>query len=337
MCLFLAGLAAHTFGGAAAQPQEATGSLAELKAKFKRPDAIPSRRDNPLSPEKAALGKVLFFDPRLSASGTVSCSRCHDPALGWQDEFAKAVGHEGAIGRRRSPPVANLAWASAFMWDGRAEDLETQAALPIAAPEEMNMDPAQLPEVLDSIPGYAPLFEAAYGDPAITTDRILAALATFVRTIVSDEAPFDRWIAGEKTAISDEAKRGFILFNTKARCAKCHSGWRFTDDSFHDIGISRGDLGRGAFVPPEIEVLQHAFKTPGLRDVSRRQHLMHDGSLVSLGAAIDHYVNGTEPRPSLSPEFQRIQLDASERADLIAFLQTLTAPLSELRAPELPH
>ena len=158
---------------------------ADLKEKYRRPSELPFPESNGYSADKAALGKTLFFDPRLSASGEVSCASCHDPARAWQDGLPLAKGHEGAIGQRRSPTVENLAWAAAFMWDGRASSLEEQAAMPLTSPVEMNMPLDRLPDVVGGIAGYRPMFERAFGDGAVTQERVLAALATFVRTITS--------------------------------------------------------------------------------------------------------------------------------------------------------
>src|SRR5690606_37059151 len=160
--------------------------------------------------------------------------------------------------------------------------------------------------------------------PAIAPDTIAAALATYERTLVSPPAPFDRWIAGEEDAIDDAAKRGFALFNGKANCAACHSGWAFTDHAFHDIGLPDEDRGRGAILG--LALLDHAFKTPTHREIGRRAPYMHDGSLPDLAAVIEHYETGIVERPSLSPDLKPIDLTPSERADLLAFLATLDSP-----------
>jgi cytochrome c peroxidase len=166
----------------------------------------------------------------------------------------------------------------------------------------------------------------------------MAALATFERTLVSPRAPFDAWVEGDEDAISEAAKRGFRLFNGEARCSKCHHGWRFTDDSFHDIGLPSPDLGRGEHVPAAVTVMQHAFKTPTLRNVTRRQGAyMHDGSLRDLDAVLEHYAKGGIRRPSLSNEMGPLDLSGSERADLITFLATLAGAPVEVAVPVLPR
>lgn len=312
--------------------------LAASKAKFRRPASTPFPKANPHSAEKEALGKALFFDPRLSRSGSMSCGTCHNPSFGWSDGLPRAVGFGMAPLPRRTPHVRNLAWGAAFQWDGRAPSLEAQARMPLTAPDEMNMTMDLVIERLKAVPGYAPLFRSAFDeeDP-ISARNVAAALATFQRTLVSPEAPFDRWIEGEEEAIGADAKRGFALFTGKARCSACHSSWRFSDDGFHDIGLrATADLGRGKFAPPSVVAMQHAFKTPSLRDLRLQGPYMHDGQLQTLGEVIEHYAKGGETRPSLSFEMRAVALSERERRDLVAFLETLTAAPSPVALPLLP-
>lgn len=312
--------------------------LAALKERFRRPEGVPHPKASPATPEKVALGKALFFDPRLSRSGSVSCATCHNPSLGWSDGLTRAVGFGMVPLPRRTPPVRNLAWGSAFQWDGRADSLEAQARMPITAPDEMNMSMDLVVERLRAVPGYSPLFRDAFGgEEPISARNVTMALATFQRTLVSGEAPFDRWIRGEEEAIGPDARRGFALFTGKANCVACHSGWRFTDDSFHDIGLKAGDdLGRGKFAPPSVTALRYAFKTPSLRDLRMQGPYMHDGQLGSLDAVIEHYVRGGERRPSLSFEMKPIELSVQERRDLAAFLGSLAAESAAVTLPQLP-
>ncbi|MFG7489914.1 tryptophan tryptophylquinone biosynthesis enzyme MauG [Methylorubrum rhodesianum] len=312
--------------------------ITALKERFRRPDGVPHPKANPATPEKVTLGKALFFDPRLSRSGSVSCATCHNPSLGWSDGLTRAVGFGMVLLPRRTPPVRNLAWGSAFQWDGRADSLEAQARMPITAPDEMNMSMDLVVERLKAVPGYAPLFREAFGDEEpISARNVTAALAAFQRTLVSGKAPFDRWIEGEEAALGADARRGFALFTGKANCAACHSGWRFTDDSFHDIGLKAGDdLGRGKFAPPSVTAMRYAFKTPSLRDLRMQGPYMHDGQLGSLDAVIEHYVEGGERRPSLSFEMKPVALSTQERRDLTAFLESLAADPAALTLPHLP-
>ncbi|WP_246329242.1 tryptophan tryptophylquinone biosynthesis enzyme MauG [Chthonobacter rhizosphaerae] len=320
-----------------ASPAAGGVPLDALKQTFRRPAATPFPETNPYTREKAALGKALFFDPRLSRTGSVSCASCHNPSLGWSDGLPRAVGYGMKPLARRTPSVLNLAWGAAFQWDGRAPSLETQAVMPISAPDEMNMTMDLVAERLKAIAGYRPLFDAAFGPGAeIGSETVTAALATFQRTLVSGEAPFDRWVEGDDRAIGPEAVRGFQLFTGKARCSSCHAGWRFTDDSFHDIGLHTTDLGRGKFVPPAVVAMQHAFKTPSLRDLRLQGPYGHNGGLASLDAVLDHYARGGEKRPSLSYEMRALELSPAERADLVAFLKTLQAPPAPIELPLLP-
>ena len=305
-------------------------------AEYQRPAQVPFPDANAWTQAREALGATLYFDPRLSRSGTVSCVTCHNPALSWGDGLPRAVGHAMKTLRRRTPTVLNLAWGEVFFWDGRAETLEAQALGPITSPDEMNLTGEELLERLNGVTEYRALFEKAYPGEGITLDTVAKAIATFERTLVSAQAPFDRWVAGDESAISPSAKRGFELFATKARCAECHSGWRFTDDSFHDIGLPDADLGR-ASVLPEIELMQHAFKTPTLRNVARRAPYMHDGSERDLDAVIELYVaGGREKRPSLSTQLEPVDLSRTERRDLIEFLRTLTSEDPIPASPRLP-
>jgi cytochrome c peroxidase len=315
-----------------------TPRLEQLKARYRRPEAIPSPKSNPFTPEKAELGRMLFFDPRLSGSNAIACASCHHPGLDWTDGLPRGVGHGGQTLPRRTPTLLDLAWGAAFMWDGRAATLESQALLPLTSPNEMNTPAGEVAGKLQAIRGYREPFAKAFPEAGISEETITAALATFERTITSPRAPFDAWIEGDEGAIPEAAKRGFLLFDGKARCSKCHAGWRFTDDSFHDIGLASADLGRGEHVPPAVTIMQHAFKTPTLRNVTLRQGAyMHDGSLADLDAVLEHYVKGGIRRPSLSPELQPVDLGPAERADLIAFLATLAGPPAEIAVPVLPR
>jgi cytochrome c peroxidase len=188
---------------------------------------------------------------------------------------------------------------------------------------------------LSEIPGYRRMFRDAFGRDEISKATIAQAIATFERTLVSNKAPFDRWIEGDESAIGDGAKRGFRVFNDKGNCAACHSGWRFTDDGFHDIGLKSTDIGRAAQVPNET-MLQFAFKTPTLRNIDLRAPYMHDGSVPTLRDVVIHYDTGFVDRPSLSPESRRLGLTAQEIDDLVAFMHTLTSQDDMISVPVLP-
>jgi cytochrome c peroxidase len=179
------------------------------------------------------------------------------------------------------------------------------------------------------------MFKAAFGDQKITLDRVAKAIATYERTVVGGKSPFDRWAAGNETAISASAKRGFGIFNEKGRCSVCHSSWRFTDDSFHDIGLASKDIGRGKLFPNIVKI-KHAFKTPGLADIARRGPYMHDGSLPDLMAVVRHYNEGGMKRPNLSDEMRPLKLTEQKMKDLVAFMESLTGLSAPVPYVSLP-
>jgi cytochrome c peroxidase len=334
-----AALVASLLLAAAAIPGSAQGEGADtragLLAQYRRPESIPFPAGNPFNADKAKLGQTLFFDPRLSGSNWISCATCHDPLLGWSDGLPKGRGEGmGELGRR-TPTILNLAWSKLLFWDGRAKSLEEQALGPIEADKEMHQDLGLLARKLEAIPGYAVRFNVAFPGEGISKETVAKALATYERTVVSGIAPFDRWVAGDESAIPEGAKRGFDLFNGKANCASCHVGWAFTNNGFADIGLPDGDIGRGAYLKT-IPAMQHAFKTPTLRDVALRAPYMHDGSIGTLAEVIGHYAGGFTNRPSLSGNLKPLALDGSDAADLVAFLETLTEERGPVELPSLP-
>ena len=311
---------------------------------YRAPTAIPFPDANPYSEAKAELGRRLFFDPILSGDRNRSCASCHVPALGWGDGRGRALDLSGGDMELRTPSILNLAWQERLGWDGKFRTLESVSFFPITGTGNMNLPVAEalrrLSEDADYARAFAEAFEASSdgapqaqtqapapsrATPVVTQERVEAALATFERLIVSRPAPFDRWIAGDERAITEAAKRGFDLFNGKANCAACHSGWSFTDGSYHDIGTATGsDIGRGRYFP-NAPALRYAFKTPGLREVSRRAPYMHNGSVPTLAAVIDLYDRGGIDRPSRSADIRPLGLSLSEKADLAAFLETLSS------------
>ncbi len=311
-------------------------ALEQLKQAYRRPTSVPFPADNAWTRDREALGRTLFFDPRLSGSGVISCASCHNPSFSWGDGLPKGIGHgQKAVGRR-TPTALNLAWTERLFWDGRADSLEAQALGPIEAAGEMNMPLDELLPKLAEMPGYQRMFAMAYPGEGITKATLGKAIATFERTIVSGVAPFDEWIAGREDAISAGAKRGFTLFNGKARCSTCHSGWNFTDGSFHDIGLPSTDPGRGKLLP-QIARMQHAFKTPTLRNADHRGPYMHDGSVATLRDVVELYDTAGVARPSRSPEIRPLRLTAAEKKDLVEFLLTLTSADPAVTLPVLPR
>ena len=337
------GFATITFGSAMVGEtrrvdigQKPTSGIDALKALYRRPATIPFPKDNAYTPEKASLGKKLYFDTRLSVTSAQSCASCHSPGFGWGDGLAVGVGHGMNKLGRHSPTIINAAWGAIFMWDGRLANLEEQALGPIASPGEMNMPIEKLMERLATIPEYKPLFEAAFPGEGIKAKTLAAAIATYERTVVSERAPFDAWIDGNEKAISEDAKRGFAIFNGKAQCSACHEGWNFTNDGFQDIGLPSADVGRGEFMPGVIK-MKHAFKTPGLREIGRRSPFMHDGSIATLEQVVEHYDRGGVDRPSRSDLMKPLGLTTQEKSDLVAFLNTLNSPLTPTAIPVLPR
>jgi cytochrome c peroxidase len=307
---------------AGAEPPRIDAALRDL---YRIPAEIPFPAGNLFSAIKAALGEKLFYDPLLSGSRTLSCASCHRAERAWGDGRARAVGRDEKTMALRTPTLIDIAWVPRFGWDGKFRDLESVAFTPITSPGNMNLSETDLLARLAADPDYVRRFTDSFGDPKIDRRRIELALATFERSIVATDAPFDRWIAGEETAIVPAAKRGFALFNGRARCAECHSGFAFTDGSFHDIGTARDqDIGRGRLFPTSIK-LKYAFKTPTLRDVALRAPYMHDGSVPTLEAVIDLYDKGGIARPSRAEAIGPLMLSAEEKGDLLAFLQSLTS------------
>ena len=311
--------------------------LIDLREGYRRPVEIPFPADNPYHAAKAQLGRTLFFDPILSGSRARSCGSCHNPGLSWGDGLPQALGEGQKALALRAPTLLAVAWMPRLGWDGKFRDIESVAFGPITSAANMNLPEAALIERLSAIPGYVNAFASAFGEGGITRRNIELALATFERSIVPRETPFDRWIEGDQAAIGASAKRGFDLFNGKARCAGCHNGFALSDGSFQDIGTAQGsDVGRGRLFPSSIK-LQHAFKTPTLRDVARRAPYMHDGSIPTLEAVIALYDRGGIERPSRSPLIAPLGLTQEEKTELIEFLGTLTSPPEAVPLPVFPR
>lgn len=306
-----------------------------LKQSYQRPDSIPFPSDNPYSAEKAALGKMLFFEPRLSKNRNMTCATCHNPSFGWEDATPTSIGAQNSNLGRHSPTIINAAWGKSYFWDGRAATLEEQAAGPIESNVEMNLPMHIAVDRLKQVPSYQTWFKRVFGSSGITDENIKKAIATFERTVVSGQAPFDSWIEGDESAISESAKRGFELFNGKAQCSDCHSGWNFTDHQFHDIGINSEDKGLGARTGDPKQ--NFAFKTPSLRNISQRAPYMHNGEMNDLRSVIVHYISGGIPRPTRSALMQPIPLSGQDVADLEAFLMSLTGKDASVSLPILPY
>jgi cytochrome c peroxidase len=319
--------------------------------------------DNPMTPEKVELGKRLFFDPRLSGDGSLACASCHLPDQGWSTHTPLSPAYPTNMERRLSPTLINVAYNKALIWDGRAGALEKQALGPIQNPLHMNQNLDLLIEKLKAIPAYNERFQQVFGT-AVTPEALGKALAAFERTLVTRNAPFDRYMTGDWQAMSESALRGRELFKGKGRCILCHNGPNFTDSQFHNLGVPaaplladpivqaairfdakrmnvpeyqsvREDLGR--YLVTKDEKDKGAFKTPTLRNVVQREPYMHNGVFLSLEEVIDFYDVGGGAVAGKSPLIQSLGLTAQEKRDLLAFLQALTGELPTVTPPEPPH
>jgi cytochrome c peroxidase len=285
-------------------------------------------------PAHVELGRLLFFDRRLSGDGTTSCATCHDPAKGFTDGRAKAHGKGGKELRRNTPSVVNIDGRVPMFWDGRAATAEEQALMPVKNPDEMARDLPSLIADLEQTPEYLARFRRAFGDVHITGDRIARAIADYERTVISAGAPFDRYLKGDAAAMTPAAVRGMKLFTGRARCVKCHSGPQLTDAGFHNIGLPGDDLGRFEIVP--IAVSKRAFKTPPLRDVALTAPYFHDGSAATLEDVVAHYNRGGTVKDNLDADITPLSLSAGEQQDLVEFMKALTGFVGPQQAPRIP-
>ncbi len=302
--------------------------------------ALPVPKDNPQSAEKIELGKQLYFDKRLSGDNTIACASCHDPKKGWSNADKTAEGSGGQRGGRSAPTVINAAYQSFQFWDGRAKSLEQQALGPIANPIEMNLPIEKAVEKIGSIQGYQEQFQKVFGEP-VTAENLGKAIAAFERTVLSGDAAFDRVQAGDKSALSIQAWAGMQLFFGKANCSSCHSGANFTDNGFHNIGVSfsheKPDLGR--FEISKLDGDKGSFKTPTLREIAKSGPYMHDGSLATLEEVVDYYDKGGTPNEFLDEELFPLKLNTDQKAALVAFLKEGLSSKSypDFEPPKLPE
>jgi cytochrome c peroxidase len=290
--------------------------------------------DNPLTQEKIDLGRQLFFDRRWSKTRTVSCASCHQPERGWGDDRRLSADHEGKPTRRHAPTIINRAFSSLEGWAGHRSSIEDLLVkLPFTGAEAIEAN-------LGSVKAYQAQFQRVFGT-GVTADGAAKAIAAFQRTILSGNSAYDRYRAGDAAALSPAARRGLALFEGKAACIKCHNGFNFSDQGFHNTGIgatgANPDLGRYEITKRNVN--KSAFKTPTLRDVARRGPYMHDGSLATLKEVVAFYARGGVANPSLSPDMRRLELSAREQDDLVAFMESLTGEIAPQTAkpPVLPQ
>ena len=296
---------------------------------------------NASTPARVELGRKLFFDPRLSGAANMACASCHSPMFGWSDGLPTARGNEGRLLARATPSILNLAYGKQFMWDGRLPTLEAQALAPIVADAEMNMPMPVLIDRLVGIDAYVQAFEAAYPGEGITPVTIGAALAAFERTLVSDDTPFDRWVAGDEDAMTEQQVRGFEIFREKERgnCETCHAAPTFSDEGFHNLGLASfgaKNPDRGRFTQKPVKIVDGAFKTPMLRGVALTAPYFHDGSAQTLEEVVEHYVKGGVVKTNLSPNMKPLTLTPAEQRDLVAFMHALTPAPQSFALPILP-
>jgi cytochrome c peroxidase len=272
---------------------------------------LPVPDSNPLTKEKVELGKKLFFDTRLSRDHSISCATCHDPERAFTDDRPVGRGVAGRTGNRRVPRIVNRGYGASFFWDGRAATLEDQVLQPIQNPKEMDLTLDELQARL-----------------TLPVTQIQQALATYVRTILSGDSPYDRYLQGDRAALTEQQRLGLRLFRGKAGCTACHLGPNFTDERFHNTGVGwPQDEGRYAVTRAERD--RGAFKTPGLREAARTPPYMHDGSLRTLEEVIDFYDKGGKPNPALDPEIRELRLTPGEKAALVAFLHALSGTVRD--------
>jgi cytochrome c peroxidase len=319
--------------------------------------------DNPLTEEKIALGKLLFFDPQLSADGSLACVSCHLPDQGWATATPLSPAYPSNKERRNSPTLLNVAYNNLLLWDGRAKDLEKLSLVPIQNPLHMNHNLYFLIEKLNEVPDYVERFQKVFGT-RVTGEGIGKALGAFQRTLVTQDSPFDRYLKGDQQALSEAAMRGLALFQGKARCALCHNGPTFADGNFYNLGVpsppymndpkvqatirfdvqrmrageyrnAKEDLGR--FLVTKKEQDKGLFRTPTLRHVTQTAPYMHNGALATLAEVIDFYDQGGGDMAEKSPLMQPLGLTPQEKADLLAFLQALTGELPNIATPTPPQ
>ena len=301
--------------------------------------SVPIPQDNPMTTAKIELGKMLFFDPRLSANNHWACATCHNPALAYGDGIPRSLGfgNEKELGRH-APTLFNVAYNKYQFWDGRVGSLEEQAKAPIQSPKEMNSRPEDLMKKISAIPGYRSRFLAVYGEEP-NFENLVKAIATFERTVIAKNSPFDKYAMGEKTALTPQEKRGLILFVSKAACSRCHNGPNFTDDKFHNLGLPhvgslREDLGRYQVTRQDQD--RRAFKTPTLRNSALTAPYMHNGVFKNLEEVLDFYNRGGGDDPLKSEELFPLHLTDQEQKDVVTFLKALTGDVNLVSPPLLP-
>lgn len=311
-------------GGAAVASAALLGCATTATPPVSALPAMQVPADNPQTPQKIALGKQLFADPRLSGSGKTACQSCHYRNLGWTDAQVLSRRDDGQLNTRHTPSLYNVGHQSIWYWDGRAATLDGQILA--AWRNQAGADPAKVTVIVNGIPGYRSQFEAVFGGPA-TPETIVKALASFMRSLNSDNAPWDRHERGEAGAVTPEAIAGHTLFMGKAGCAACHTPPLYGNSTFFNIGLEHGKANPdpGRFNVTKNEADRGAFKTPSLRSVALSAPYFHDGSAGTLREAVAYMASGGKPDPNKSPLMIDRKLSDLEIVQIIAFLQSLTS------------
>jgi cytochrome c peroxidase len=306
-------------------------SLETIPLGLDRQRRVPSH--NPLTEAKVQLGRSLFFDPILSADGKVSCASCHQPDHGFAGLHRLAVGIGGRQGTRNAPSLLNRAYGTAFFWDGRVATLEAQALHPIASPLEMGSAVDAAVKRLRAHKDYPARFQAAFHD-GVTADNLARALASFERVLLSGDTRVDRFRAGDIRALNEHERHGLWLYESRGRCWQCHSGPNFSDEGYHNTGVSWGrapaDLGRHAVTRKETD--RGRFKTPSLRGLVATAPYMHDGSLATLEEVVEFYNQGGGKNPNLDPVIAPLGLSKDDVQDVVAFLKALSKSTEKAEA-----
>jgi cytochrome c peroxidase len=276
---------------------------------------IPVPEDNPITPDKVSLGRQLFFDRRLSRDGTIACATCHNPNRAFSSPVPVAIGADGRHGRRNAPALINRGYGRAFFWDGRITTLEEQVLKPIEDPNEMDLSVAE-----------------AAARVRLEVPALSRALAGYVRSILSGDSPYDRYVNGDRSELSAEQQLGLQIFRSKGNCTACHVGPNFTDEQFHNTGVAWRD-GRlndeGRFAVSANPRDRGAFKTPTLREISRTAPYMHNGTITTLEEVIEFYSEGGRTNPALDAEIRPRNFTPEEKRALVAFLRSLNGRISE--------
>lgn len=354
LCIFSAAplvIALWIYPACRVEPKQAgesipIGTAVEIEAPLGLPP-VPIPVDNPPTAETIALGRKLYFDPVLSVDGTIACATCHSPEFGFSDGKPVSEGVENQKGGRNAPTIFNAAYYTAQFWDGRAPNLEKQAEGPMQNPIEMGHTLEGIEKNLMEDAAYRAEFEKAFGPGPITYQKVMKAIASFERTIISGNSPFDRYFyGGDKTALNEAAKRGLEIFRNpvKGNCTACHPIGLFTDSGFHNIGVGVDDEGNltdlGRYEVTEKDAHRGAFKTPSVRNIALSAPYMHDGSLKTLREVVDFYVGGGNSNPYLDNQLKELHPTSPtgkvnwSRDDLVTFLEALTGEIPANVGPE---